>query len=140
MDPCRSLTFDPLIFQSDHTMKKFIPLVFGALLFGSQATAQTTPAPTEQKSVQDEMRATSGQLKEAYGAVSQQLAYLNREIGTAEATAEQTGRREALSASLLKLEGMLTTVNSRDESQWAEIKAKAEMVRTEALALVPARK
>ena len=124
-------------------MKKLIIATSAAFLFLSTGTiAQTTAVPaTEQPSVQNEIRTTSGQLKEAYAAVSQQLTQLNKEIGAdaAQATEAQAAQRTKLTTALSQIEGMLSTVNTADEKQWSAIKAKAETVRTEALKLTEAK-
>lgn len=117
-------------------MKKHILFVCAALMLASiNATAQTSPAANPQPTVQDEIRITSGQLKEAFGAVSQQLTMLNKEIGSDAtlATPEQVARKEELTKSLLQIEGMLTTVNTANEEMWPEIKAKAELIRAAAV-------
>lgn len=108
-------------------------------LFAQTATPQSAAAVQEQGA--DEVRALSGQLKEAYGLVSREIAVLDREVGpdATKATAEQSGRKEQLKTALARLEGMLTTVNSGDKTQWAETKSKAEAVRNEALGLVKRR-
>lgn len=110
---------------------------------GSQAVAQSSQSTDKaQVSVQDEIRALSAELKEAYGILSQDIAHLNREIGTnpAAATPAQATMRDRMKATLTRLEGMLTTVNSADESQWEAVKAKSAVIRTEALDLVKERK
>ncbi|HRH37641.1 MAG TPA: hypothetical protein PK760_04820 [Flavobacteriales bacterium] len=101
--------------------------------------ATTTLVNAQATTVQEEIRATSGQLKETYGAVSQQLAMLNRTIGpdAAKATADQAAKRNQLKTALTKLEGILTTVNTANEADWAAIKAKAATVGAEAKALLP---
>lgn len=124
-------------------MKKIlIASCIAVFAMSAQAVAQNgTTTATEQVSVQDEIRATSGELKEAYGILSQDLARLNREIGpdAAAATAAQATSRDAMKTKLSQLEGMLTTVNTANEEQWAEVKAKAAIVRAEALDMVKAR-
>lgn len=122
-------------------MKHVITTAFAALLLlsaSAQSTVQPAPAKPVQSETTDEVRELSGQLKEAYGLVSREAAMLDREIGAdaSKATAEQTARKEQLNTALSQLEGMLHTVNSGDHSQWAEVKAKAETVRTNALSLV----
>jgi hypothetical protein len=125
-------------------MKKiFIASCIAVFAMSAQAVAQNgTTTATEQVSVQDEIRATSGELKEAYGILSQDLAHLNREIGpnADAATPAQAATRDAMKTTLSQLEGMLSTVNTANEEQWADIKAKAATVRAKALDLVAARK
>lgn len=135
-------TFIP---QKNDPMNKMILAACAALFAASfTATAQTTATPvgteaTPQKGVKEETRAASGQLKEAYGAVSQQYALLSKEAGTA-ATAEQTAQLNTLKTSLAELESMLTAVNTATEANWPEVKVKAEAARTAALKLVAERK
>ncbi|MCB9182519.1 MAG: hypothetical protein H6591_01275 [Flavobacteriales bacterium] len=122
-------------------MKHVITTAFAALFLlsaSAQSTVQPAPAKSVQSETTDEVRQLSGQLKEAYGLVSREAAMLDREIGAdaSKATAEQAARKEQLKTALSQLEGMLHTVNSGDQSQWAEVKAKAETVRTNALSLV----
>ncbi len=127
-------------------MKKMIIAACAAFFaVSTSAVAQSTPAPqaSEQKGgVQEEIRATSGQLKETYGAVSQQLNLLKKEIGpdASAATPAQSTQLQNMKTSLAQLEGMLTTVNTANEAQWPEIKQKAEQVRAAALKLVAERK
>ncbi|MBL0129334.1 MAG: hypothetical protein IPP83_18225 [Flavobacteriales bacterium] len=119
----------------------FLASCIGLMAISTSASAQDASSAAEQVSVQDEIRATSAQLKEAYGILSQDIAHLNREIGpdATKATPEQDAMRARMQKSLSQLEGMLTTVNTANEEQWAEIKAKAETVRTGALSLVKER-
>lgn len=93
-------------------------------------------------SVQDEVRVVSGELKEAYAAVYQQLNLLNKEVAAVSGaqSPEQAARQERLNTALLQLEGMLSTVNSVNEESWSEVKAKAQIVRTSAMELIPAKK
>lgn len=83
---------------------------------GTTAVAQngTTTTATPQVSVQDEIRTTSGELKEAYGILSQDLARLDREIGpnADAATPAQAATRASMKTTLTQLEGMLSTVNT----------------------------
>lgn len=116
-----------------------------AVLFFLGASAQsalpsTTKVEAQQEST-DEVRQMSGQLKEVYGMVTREIAVLDREIGSdaSKASSDQSARRDKLVLAQKQLEGMLTTVNSGDRSQWAEVKAKAETVRTNALALITSR-
>lgn len=126
-------------------MKKlFFSLAVLALSVAAQAQApaqvNATGAPGK---ASDDVAGLSAQLKEAYGILSQDLAHLGREIGpdATKATPEQTAMRERMQNSLKQLEGMLTTVNSPDAAnQWADVKAKAEMVRSNAMAIVEERK
>ncbi len=123
-------------------MNKLIIAACAAMLsIGTSTIAQTTTTAVAdpQVSIQDETRAVSGELKEAYGLVSQQLTQLNKEIGAdaTKATPEQATKRDQLKNALSKLEGMLSTVNTANEQAWPEIKAKAATVKAEALALVP---
>lgn len=116
-----------------------------AASFTATAQSDATPVATEtpiaapQQGVKEETRAASGQLKEAYGSVSQQYAQLSKEAG-AEATAEQAAQLNTLKTSLAELESMLTAVNTATEANWPEVKAKAEAARTTALKLVAERK
>ncbi|MBK7383955.1 MAG: hypothetical protein IPI81_11610 [Flavobacteriales bacterium] len=111
------------------------------MAISTSVSAQNASSASEQASIQDEIRTTSAQLKEAYGILSQDIAHLNREIGpdATKATPEQDAMRARMQKSLTQLEGMLTTVNTANEEQWVEIKAKAEAVRTGALSLVKER-
>ncbi len=79
----------------------------------------------------------SGQLKEAYGGVSQELSVLKKEIGpdASLATPEQSAKQSDLVTCLSQIEGMLTTVNTANEELWPEIRTKAELVRTKAISL-----
>lgn len=125
-------------------MKYLITSTMAALCFmtASAQTAIQSAAPTKtQQEPGDEVREMSGQLKDAYGMVTREIAVLDREIGgdATKATLDQTSRREKLVLAQQQLEGMLTTVNSGDRSQWAEVKAKAETVRTNALSLIKSR-
>ena len=92
--------------------------------------------------IQDEVRTVSGELKEAYAAVYQQLNLLNKEMAVVSdgQPPEQAARQEKLNTALLQLEGMLSTVNSVNEESWPEVKAKAEVVRTSAMELIPAKR
>lgn len=125
-------------------MKYLITSTMAALCFMT-AAAQTAiqPAPTAktQQEPTDEAREMSGQLKDAYGMVTREIAVVDREIGgdATKATPEQASRREKLVLAQQQLEGMLTTVNSGDRTQWTEIKVKAEAVRTNALSLIKSR-
>jgi len=126
-------------------MKKIlIATCLAVFAMGTTAVAQngTTTTATPQVSVQDEIRATSAELKEAYGILSQDMAVLNREIGpnADAATPAQAATRDAMKTKLSQLEGMLSTVNTANEEQWAEVKAKAAIVRAEALDMVKARR
>lgn len=105
-------------------------------LVAQNAVNTSAQAPT----VQEQIRAMSGQLKGTYGELSQQLNLLNKEIGTATPTSAQTDYRTKLKTSLSQLEGMLTTVNTANEAAWPEIKAKAELLQTAAHDLIVARK
>ncbi|MBK9175338.1 MAG: hypothetical protein IPM46_03160 [Flavobacteriales bacterium] len=109
-------------------------------LLAQSAKPQSAAVALDQSA--DEVRAMSGQLKEAHGLVSREIAVLDREIGpdATKATAEQAQHKEQLKTSLAQLEGMLTAVNSGDKAQWAETKTKAEAIRAEALGLVKSRK
>lgn len=125
-------------------MKQMILTVVLAMS-GSTLFAQSSVTPVKADApvvAQDEVRAVSAQLKEAYGILSQDLAHLGREVGpdATKATPEQTAMRERMTTALAQLEGMLSTVNSGDAAQWTEIKAKAEAVRKNALAIVEERK
>lgn len=127
-------------------MKKLL-LLCTAVLFslGMDALAQTAvPAQNsgDGSDVQTEIRTLSGQLKETYSSVYQQLNLLSKEIaatGTEPQTAQATFRDE-MTLALSQLEGMLSTVNSADEAQWADIKSKAALVIERATALVEKRK
>lgn len=127
-------------------MKKLLLLCSAVLFsFGMDALAQTAvPAQRtgDGSDVQTEIRTLSGQLKETYGALYQQLNLLNKEIAATgvEATAAQVASRDEMTLTLSQLEGMLSTVNTADEAQWADIKAKAAMVSEKATALVEKRK
>ncbi len=119
----------------------FLASCIGLMAISTSVSAQNASSASEQASIQDEIRTTSAQLKEAYGILSQDIAHLNREIGpdATKATPEQDAMRARMQKSLTQLEGMLTTVNTANEEQWVEIKAKAEAVRTGALSLVKER-
>lgn len=115
------------------------------VLFFLGASAQTAvPSIAKEEAQQestDEVRQISGQLKEAHGMVSREIAVLDREVGgdASKASADQSARREKLVQAQKQLEGMLTTVNAGDRSQWADVKSKAEAVRTNALSLITSR-
>lgn len=114
-----------------------------AIVFAMSATVATLAQSSAKPDVmQDEVRATSASLKEAYGILSQDLAHLGREIGpdASKATPEQVAIRTRLTTALSQLEGMLTTVNTVGEDQWIAAKAKAEQTRANALAIVEERK
>lgn len=115
-----------------------------ALGMTAQAQAQvvTSPAGTAVQA-SDEVMNLSAELKAAYGILSQDLAHLGREIGpdASKATPEQAAMRERMKTALLQLEGMLSTVNGPDAAkQWDDVKAKAAMVRANALSIVEERK
>lgn len=105
-------------------------------------SASPVSASASSGSVQDEIRVVSGELKEAYAAVYQQLNLLNKEVAAVSGaqSPEQAARQERLNTALLQLEGMLSTVNSVNEESWSEVKAKAQIVRTSAMELIPAKK
>ena len=119
-------------------MKTIVALVFAM----SAAISAQAQSPIKSNNMQEEVRATSASLKEAYGILSQDLAHLGREIGpdASKATAEQAALRERMKTALSQLEGLLTTVNTVGEDQWAAAKAKAEQTRASALAIVEERK
>lgn len=119
-------------------MKTIVALVFAM----SAAISAQAQSPIKSNNMQEEVRATSASLKEAYGILSQDLAHLGREIGpdASKATAEQAALRERMKTALSLLEGLLTTVNTVGEDQWAAAKAKAEQTRASALAIVEERK
>lgn len=126
-------------------MKKVL-ITLAVLAFSMAAQAQApanTKVSTTPGVANDDVAGLSAQLKEAYGILSQDFAHLGREIGpdASKATPEQAAMRDRMQNSLKQLEGMLATVNSPDAAgQWAEVKAKAEVVRSNAMAIVEERK
>lgn len=129
-----------------NTMKKAIlSAVVASFALAINVKAQSSSpvsASAPSGSVQDEVRVVSGELKEAYAAVYQQLNLLNKEVAAVSGaqSPEQAARQERLNTALLQLEGMLSTVNSVNEESWSEVKAKAQIVRTSAMELIPAKK
>lgn len=117
-------------------MKKLI-LLFASVFM----LAVATQAQSDAKISSDEVAQVSASLKEAYGILSQDMARLGREIGPdqSKATADQRAMRERMEKALGQLESVLTTVNTVGPDQWADAKAKAELVRQQALAIVAER-
>jgi hypothetical protein len=115
-------------------MKLLLSLALSLSFLAHEANAQARPAaPANQAGTaveQDEVRALAVRLKEAYGAVTQEVAALEREQGTdaTKLTGNEATLRDRLKTSVLQIEGMLTTVSTGDKAQWGEIKAKAEQV------------
>lgn len=117
-----------------------LAIIIAAVNSSAQSSTPVTPSSTG-STLQDEIRSVSGDLKEAYAAVFQQLNLLNKEIASMSdgPTAIQASRQGDLKTSLLQIEGLLSTVNTSSEESWPEVKAKAQKVRTAALGLVPAK-
>ncbi|HRD52357.1 MAG TPA: hypothetical protein PKY96_06880 [Flavobacteriales bacterium] len=125
-------------------MKKIITLMAMAVFaIGAQAQQKTEGGSSVATYSSDQVQALSATLKESYGLLSREAAHLNREIGAdaAKATDEQNAMKARMEKTLGQLESMLSTVNDASAAtQWAEVKAKAEMVQGSATAILEERK